>query len=225
MRMDGTVVAGIDVGGQRKGFHAVALKNGRYFKRCASRSAEDIATWCRRIGASVVSVDAPCRWSATGRAREAERVLMNAGIWCFSTPRRQSALSHPRKHYGWMLEGEKLYQALERDYYLFRGRSTARRRPIVFETFPHAVACALLGRVVSARTKRRDRTHLLSRHAVATESLSNIDYIDAAICALASQFFEGGRYLCHGDSFEGHIVVPDRRGWRSRRHSSPPPPR
>jgi predicted nuclease with RNAse H fold len=82
------IVAGIDVGGRAKGFHAVALRAGAYLDRIASC---EVAGWCRQINARIIGIDAPCRWSATGRARTAERELMTERIWCFSTPSREAA--------------------------------------------------------------------------------------------------------------------------------------
>ena len=78
-----TFVVGIDVGGPRKGFHAVALREGAYLDTFASPDARDLAAWCIQGGARAVAIDAPCRWSRTGRARPAERALTAAGIHAF----------------------------------------------------------------------------------------------------------------------------------------------
>jgi hypothetical protein len=107
-------VIGIDVGGARKGFHAVALRAGATAGQLATTDAEVLAHWCRAvIGAQLIAIDAPCRWSADGRARPCERALNAAGIRCFSSPSRQAAISHPSNYYGWMLQGEALYRQLE----------------------------------------------------------------------------------------------------------------
>ena len=79
-------VVGIDVGGVRKGFHAVALRDGVYAGQLATGDVQDLAHWCRSVvGASVIAIDAPCRWSSDGRARPCERELMRQGIFCFAT--------------------------------------------------------------------------------------------------------------------------------------------
>ena len=58
---------GIDVGGSRKGFHAVALRGGAYAGQLASRDVEQLSHWCRaEMEATVIAIDAPCRWSADG---------------------------------------------------------------------------------------------------------------------------------------------------------------
>ncbi|HSO83698.1 hypothetical protein, partial [Thiocapsa sp.] len=49
-----TIVVGIDVGGPRKGFHAVALREGSYLDKFASREALDVAAWCTQVGARAV---------------------------------------------------------------------------------------------------------------------------------------------------------------------------
>ena len=202
------IVAGIDVGGPRKGFHAVALSGETYLGKFESSHAAEVAAWCCQLGACVVAVDAPSKWSPTGRAREAERVLMRMKIWCFSTPTREAAVGHPKNHYGWMLAGEKLYAALSDTYRPFTGSQCEMTGPLMFETFPHAVACSLFGEVVSAKAKRRDRLRLLREHGVAVHELTSIDLIDAAVCALAARFVAQRTVNRYGDEAGGYIVVP-----------------
>ncbi len=56
------VVVGIDVGGRKKGFHAVALAGGRYRNRLATREVAELVAWCvETLRATVIAVDAPCR--------------------------------------------------------------------------------------------------------------------------------------------------------------------
>mgnify|MGYP003343104099 FL=1 len=75
------VVVGIDVGGPKKGFHAVALAGGRYRDRLAANDVAKLVAWCVRTkAATVIAVDAPCRWSNSGEGRLAERELMQVGI-------------------------------------------------------------------------------------------------------------------------------------------------
>ena len=102
---------GIDVGGERKGFHAVALNDGKFLTQTTNPNPAAIVDWCLEYKASVIAVDAPCRWSKSGSSRLAERELSKQGIWCFSTPTKQRALQ--RNFYKWMLNGEKLYECLE----------------------------------------------------------------------------------------------------------------
>lgn len=206
-----TVVAGVDVGGRKKGFHAVALRGGTYLDQTKSTDATEIAAWCRSIGASLIGVDAPCRWSETGRARPAERELMKEGIWCFSTPSQRTALNHPRGHFDWMLRGEALFGQLERHYPLLLEVSLNTPSPRCFETFPQAVACALAGSVVSAKQKRHVRRSLLTRAGVDARKLTSIDAVDAALCALSAHYLFLRRVRCYGDGETGLIVVPSIR--------------
>ena len=69
----GSIVVGVDVGGLKKGFHAVALQDGHYREKFSTLLPTEIAAWCRRLKASVVGIDAPCRWSLTGRANPIQR--------------------------------------------------------------------------------------------------------------------------------------------------------
>jgi predicted nuclease with RNAse H fold len=205
MRESNVVVAGIDVGGARKGFHGVALVNGRYLAQQASLDAEQMAAWCKEIGAIAVGVDAPARWSQTGRMRPAERELARSGISCFATPRLETALSHP--FYAWMLQGAALYRALERDYPRYDGTQAVGTRTC-FETFPQAIACALAGTAVSAKNKGPIRRALLAQAGIDPAVLGSIDMVDAALCALAAYRLQLGEVSCFGEAGSGFIVIP-----------------
>ena len=202
------VVVGIDVGGSKKGFHAVALRDGACFDRTESCSAQQINDWCANLDARVVAIDAPCRWRPGGRARQCERDLAADRISCFSTPTSERAETHP--FYEWMLNGATLYRLLERRFPLANGAKGSDRACI--ETFPQAVACALAGRRVSARKKRTVRLGVLREAAFDTSTLTNIDYIDAALCALAALHWQRGTYKAYGEAGDGFIVVPTRDG-------------
>lgn len=202
------IVVGVDVGAPRKGFHAVVLRDGVYFQHAHMSDAAALACWINDTGARIVAVDAPCRWSATGRARPAERELMSQGIWCFSTPTQQSAISHPKNHYAWMLAGAALFEALQPTHPLYAGEELFPDRGICFETFPHAIACALSGKVLSAKNKRKDRSALLASAGVVLPERASIDLIDAALCALVGSYAAVNKIKCYGESDTGFIVVP-----------------
>lgn len=199
---------GVDVGGSARGFHAVALADGQYRDKLHSCDAPEIAAWCIRMRARNVAVDAPCCWSATGRARRAERELMAMKISCFPTPSAAEAKSHPSNYFGWMLNGASLFAELQASgYELFNGKN-GRRQRICFETFPQAISCSLAGKIVSAAHKRRVRRDLLSRRGIDIAALTHIDWIDAALCALAAHQMLSGPITTYGDEPEGFIVVP-----------------
>jgi predicted nuclease with RNAse H fold len=198
-------VIGIDVGGPKKGFHAVALREGCYEAKFAALNASAVVDWCLKIGARAIGIDAPCRWSSTGRARTAERSLAKAGISTFATPSREVAETRPFNR--WMLNAAELLHLIERHYVLFDGSHMV-TGPMCFETFPQAVACALAGEIVSAKRKGIVRRELLRKRGINTAVLTNIDTVDAALCALTAHYFLAGNVKTYGDATDGYIVVP-----------------
>ena len=200
---------GIDVGGARKGFHAVALRDGAYAAQLASHDVQELANWCLvTMCASVIAIDAPCRWSATGRARPCERELMQQGIFCFATPSREKAEQHPSGYFDWMRRGADLYRALEASHPLLTSQPCPGQR-CCFETFPHAITWHLRNGEAKARQKRPQRTALLAQAGITTAPLTNIDWIDAALCALTAHVVAvGGECVSYGEPGSGLIVVP-----------------
>lgn len=220
------IVAGIDVGGKPKGFHAVAFKDGAYHEQFSSTVAAEIAAWCRNtVQASVIGVDAPCRWSKNGRARTAERELMQEGIWCFSTPTEEMAKSHPTNHYGWMLNGAELFKLLETTHTLCNTIPIPVDQRQCFETFPHAITSALVQAPTSARNKRTVRRALLKETGIDTDKLSNIDFVDAALCALTAYYLAAGKPCkSYGEPDTGIIIAPDSLSSCRDRPAKYPPP-
>jgi len=202
-------VVGIDVGARRKGFHAVALDDGVFFARRQTSCVKELVGWCRdEIGAHLVAIDAPCRWSSGGTARPAERQLLAHGIRCFLTPTRRIAAQHPRNYYEWMLRGAELFRSLEKSHPLCREIPTG-DTPCCFETFPHAITWHLRGGHAEAAQKRTQRLALLRRHGGFDASLVNMDWIDAALCAAVASMAAAGRPLkLYGEKLTGYIVVP-----------------
>lgn len=206
MTLSNKTVIGIDVGGCRKGFHGVALREGQLEARRFERVPE-LVSWCLVHDAQVIAIDAPCAWATQGSSRLAERRLRVGGetVQCFKTPARTRAMGRP--FYEWVFHGEKLYQSLLLHYPLFDG--TERRGKTVIETFPHAITCALAGRLIPARPKATTRRRLLREEGYDDQPLANIDFVDAALCALAAVRFLFGRTRSFGDREEGFIVIPD----------------
>jgi predicted nuclease with RNAse H fold len=112
-----SIVAGIDVGGTAKGFHAVALRKGKFMDRSHFSTALEASHWCRDMHADIVAGDAPCQWSTTGCARPAERALAAARIFAYATPTLE--IAEAEAFYRWMLNGTALYRLLEREYTLW----------------------------------------------------------------------------------------------------------
>jgi predicted nuclease with RNAse H fold len=221
-------VIGIDVGGSRKGFHAVALSAGAYAGQLVTPEVGELAHWCRSvIGAQLIAIDAPSRWSSDGRARPCERELNAAGIRCFASPSREAALGHPSNYFGWMLRGEALYRELAASHPPLAAlppgglppidqppaglapRELAASAPACFETFPHAITWQLRGGQANAAHKRHQRSELLRQAGLDPAPLTSIDLIDAALCALAAHHLASGRPCrAYGEAATGLIVVP-----------------
>ena len=94
---------GIDVGGIKKGFHAVANRNGVYLAQLHSSNADEIATWVLDHQPSVIAIDAPSMFSPQGNSRQAERDLVKNGMRCFYTPTRE--LAAKSRFYDWVFNG------------------------------------------------------------------------------------------------------------------------
>lgn len=199
------VYLGIDVGGPRKGFHAVAM-SGREFEPRSFGRVDELVKWARELKPLAIAIDAPCAWSADGRSRECERCLRigEDRISCFSTPSEERAAG--RGFYDWVRNGLALYQALAAHYPLYTGSQTS--GPIMCETFPQAVACMLAGTKLSARRKSPVRRKVLRSAGYDPDGLSNIDLVDAALCAIAAKALQSGRFEAFGNAREGYIVTP-----------------
>ena len=107
-----------------------------------------------------------------------------------------------------MFVGERVYRALAGVYPLLSTARYAGGR-VSFETYPHAITCALLGKdVASARQKRIQRRQLLERMGVDVTMLTSVDARDAALCALTARFVVEGGADAYGDAEGGYIRVP-----------------
>jgi len=191
-----------------EGFHAVALRDGKFFDQITSCHPTEIADWCFAIDPAVIAVDAACNWSISGRSRQAERDLKIAGkkVHCFATPLRDLVDAKPDGFYQWVFNGESLYEKLTEKYPLFNGMWSQKKTTI--ETFPHAVVCALKEKVVAAKPKLKNRKQVLREMGYDIRNLRNIDLVDAALCAVAARVFSKSEYDRFGDEKEGFIVVP-----------------
>jgi predicted RNase H-like nuclease len=205
------IVAGIDVGGARKGFHAVLLEGSRVVDQLNTSDPEALARWCLR--AERIAIDAPCGWALPGeRSRLCERQLAAQGVRCFATPTREAALASRSNFYGWVLRGEALYQALQRYRVPIARDAQALQGRCSFESFPHGITVALSPQIeVKAAFKLEQRSALLERFGVSLSGLSSIDWIDAAVCALAGQHIaKGAEAEIYGEPEGGLLVLPGR---------------
>lgn len=204
-----TVFAGVDVGGQRKGFHVAFLRGSVILSIERLAAASLVASRCRDMLAATVAVDAPCGWSLDpdGRSREAERAMLRCGIRAYNVPAKN--LAHLEGFHAWMLQGEALYSALQPHFPLWEPHEGSSQGHFCFETFPHAITCALLGRIVRGQSKAVDRPAALALAGIQLPQrpLSQDD-VDACLCALAAQRVAGGDAQAFGRRGEGFIVLP-----------------
>ena len=205
-------VAGIDIGGDRKGCHLVVLRGREVLCTINSNDADFLARRCSDFGAVAVAVDSPCRWSSSDVGRAAEKELAKERIFCFATPSRERAATNTSGFYGWMFNGEQVYRALATTYPLLNDARYSSGR-VSIETFPHAITCAMLGRdVASAKRKRRQRRQLLEDSGIDTGALKSIDAIDATLCAFTAGCLLFGQTRAYGNAEGGYIFVPKLSG-------------
>ena len=197
-------VVGIDVGGEKKGYHAVAFSGVTFVAKIACADPKKISRWCVGQEARVAAVDAPSCWSRSGSSRLCERKLPEQGISCFYTPTRTVAKDNP--FYRWVFNGESLYKCLKQEYPLFDGRTP--RGPMCVETFPYAVLRAIIGNRAPAQPRGKVRRGCLQKLGYDVSSLPNMDFVDVALCAVAADSFCRNEYHEYGDKAEGFIIVP-----------------
>ena len=86
-------------------------------------------------------------------------------------------------YYGWMLQGEALFQNLEPSHPLLTALPIT--GPGCFETFPHAITLHQRGGHATAANKLAQGSELLEQAGIGLASLTSIERIDAALCCLA----------------------------------------
>jgi predicted nuclease with RNAse H fold len=166
------VVAGIDVGGARKGFHVAILEENAIVDLRAFLATRDVAEFLAGHRPALVAVDAPPRATRTEeKTRSAERALAAAGFRMQWTRRADPA--------AWMLNGESLWVEL-----------TSRGFSLV-ETFPTAVA----------RLRERGGI-LLDLALLPAERAAYPDLLDACLCALAARRVLASQAVAYGEGDE-----------------------
>ncbi|WP_341317608.1 DUF429 domain-containing protein [Paraburkholderia sp. IMGN_8] len=204
----GRAVAGIDIGGERKGNHLVILRGTQVVCNLSQEVPEHMLEKCLQFEVAAVGIDAPCRWRNGQAGRQAEKALAQQRIFSFATPTRERAMASKSNFYGWMFNGERVYNAFAPHFPVFNSGGEIGDR-VCFETFPHAITCAFLGKeVASAKKKGTQRREILQREGVEAMSLRSIDDVDAALCALTANYLLEGRVDTYGDEPGGFIVVP-----------------
>lgn len=212
MMSSGPAVAGIDIGGDRKGNHLVILRGTEIVCNLSQKAPEHMLEICLQFGVAAVGIDAPCLWRAGDAGRQAEKELARRRIFSFATPTRELAKASKSGFYGWMFNGERIYQAFAPHFPLFNNERKIGER-VCFETFPHAITSAFLGsEIASAKRKRTQRREILEDAGIETASLRSIDEVDATLCALTANYLLKGEIVAYGDKLGGFIVVPAATG-------------
>ena len=126
-------VIGIDVGGKRKGFHAVLYHSSAFKLFLSIPTQFNSSPGLYRTNLPLCH-RCPLWMEHFRGSRESERSLAHQGkrIPCFCTPTRARAAQS--RFYDWVFNGEQLYQAFQRQSIT----------PI--ETYPHGVSEIILQR-------------------------------------------------------------------------------
>lgn len=201
-----SVVAGVDVGGERKGFHIVININAQYHQHFHAKTVKQAVQWLATFQPAVIAIDSPCQFASAGTSRACEIALIRQGIRCFVTPTESRAQGNP--FYAWVFHGLALYQALA--YPVFQGDD--HDKPVCMETFPNALEKLLLqedAEAIRTLNKKQRRLLVLEKLAYTSAALSNMDFIDAALCAISADYFYQGKFQAFGDAKDGWIVLPN----------------
>ena len=200
---------GVDVGGPRKGFHLVGLSEGNSIISQRASTPDECANTIKGWCGQVIAIDAPMAWAAEGPSRKAERELERCGIHCFKTPTEEVACGNP--FYDWVRNGLALYDVLRVHGYKTPEQVAHEKRSCltVMETFPHAIAKRLSLLEATPLTKSRFRRNVLRERGIDEAQLANIDFVDAALCALLAKIYaEHGpqAVCCLGGLVEGMFI-------------------
>jgi predicted nuclease with RNAse H fold len=107
--------AGVDVGGGRKGFHAVMVDSKRVVDGPEQiRSAVEVVAWLAGRESALTAIDSPHSPAPAGqRSRPCEREFFAAGICGIRyTPDRTTIEARRDGYYEWIQRGFDLYEAL-----------------------------------------------------------------------------------------------------------------
>ena len=193
---------GIDVGAERKGFHLAAVDERGVVRGPERLGLEAVVGRVRELDPLVVALDSPRSYAAPGATRrEAERLFAAAKVcgirWTPDEATVRAARAAGSSYYDWIVNGLRLYAALERE----------RLGERVVECFPTASWTVWAG-------ERCDRRAAWTRAGLASLALSglpsrrlNQDDRDAVAAALTARLVsrDGVRV------FGGELAVPTGR--------------
>jgi predicted nuclease with RNAse H fold len=186
--------AGVDVGGNRKGFHLAVVDHRRLVAGPTHAASPAAAvTWLSEHRPALVAVDSPISPAPDGRTHRAcERQLRREVCGIRWTPDTRSLEANPG-YYGWILHGFELYQVL-------RAHGLQ-----VIECFPTASWTRWAGARGGQARSRWTRTALPSLGLSGMPARTNQDERDAIAAAVTARAHALGRTQRYGA-----IVVPSR---------------
>jgi predicted nuclease with RNAse H fold len=181
---------GVDVGGARKGFDCALVEERRLGGLWARLDRDAVVALAERARPELVAIDSPCCCAAPGQtSREDERRLNRAVCGIRWTPDRDEVGANP--YYGWVVEGLRLYEALER-----------RGIPAI-EVFPTASWTRWLGSRGKRSRAAWTRSGLAALSLEDLPARSNQDVRDAIAAAVTARSHARGLTETFGE-----IVVP-----------------
>ena len=193
-----SLAVGVDVAA-RRGCDVVALDDDLVARPVGRvHTADELTALLDVLRPDVVAIDAPPCWAPDAAPRRCERELQQLGVSMFTTPNEERGTANA--FYGWMLTG----------FAMFAGAQGY----VTLETFPHAIAIALLGRrperglLRDPRAKREWRLAALDAARVDTADLRTLDEVDAALCAVTGRAHLAGDAVALGSPAEGVLTLP-----------------
>lgn len=182
--------AGVDVGGQRKGFDVAVIDATGLLELRGRLTSADVVAIVDDLRPHVVGIDSPRSCAPGGeRSRECERKVAKQICGIRWTPDADSVKA--RDYYDWIVQGLSLYSAL------------GGVAPEVIEVFPTASWTRWVGTRGSSRRSAWTRSALSSLALADIPTRTNQDQRDAIAAAVTARQYTDGRTETIGE-----IVVP-----------------
>jgi predicted nuclease with RNAse H fold len=179
---------GVDVGGPRKGFDVALIDDREVLELRARLSAGDVVGLVASARPAVVGIDSPRSCAPDGAtSRASERALARAVCGIRWTPDR--ARVEAGDYYGWVVEGLRLYAALD---------------GAAIEVFPTAAWTRWQGLRGSRSRADWSRAGLAALGLAGVPARTNQDQRDAIAAAVTASLHSAGAT----ETFGGEIVVP-----------------
>jgi predicted nuclease with RNAse H fold len=181
---------GVDVGGERKGFDLAVINRTELLCLRQRLTWAEAARLVADVKPLVVGIDSPRSCAARGEtSRECERMIAREVCGIRWTP-DSSAVQHGG-YYGWVVEGLRLYAALES------------AQAEVIEVFPTASWTRWLGKRGAESRSAWSRRGLKRLGLASIPEPTNQDQRDAIAAAITAMQYSDGSTQSFGE-----IVVP-----------------